>query len=63
MKKTMRSCGRESLQIVLEFSVIPIMELTMSKRRKYKITTCVSVNAIGGTISFFFDVHGASQWH
>ena len=40
---------RNSLQIVLEFS--DMIELTMYMRKKYKITTCASVNATGGTVN------------
>ena len=44
-----------SLQIVLEFSAIPLIELTMSIRKNiyiYKIITCSTfVNAPGGTMN------------
>ena len=47
----MRNLARISLQIVLEFSAIPIIELTMSIRKQYRITTCTYVNATGGTMN------------
>ena len=43
---------RNSLQIVLKLSAFPIIELTMSMRKKYNITTCASVNNTGGTMIY-----------